>query len=741
MLHHKLYVLPLVFAALLFLLPLHGLAATVEYSSGTHLYVIGNPVNAGGSAGMGGQDDYNALVNNANASGNTVTVTGGMVNLIISGGCYLDTYRPDVVANDNRVDITNFTGGKNTQAYGGYAVTTENASGITAITMRNNVTVRGGRFYGIYGGFASTTPYGSASPLYGFVLSGGNRVHVAGATADFISGGEAHTSGAEAIAAGNEVIVIDSTVTKDIYGGFAFAPVGTAIAVGNSVILSGGAVGGDIYGGVSALSEGTGVGGSATGNSVTISGAPNLANSKLYGGIVRNGTDPLVVRVGDAFSGNTLNIKTSGLTVLGLYNFQNINFYLPSSLAAGDTALTTTGEARLSENDGGTGRKATINVGVAGGAAPLKNGDQVVLINAGTLTGTPANSTVSSQGVTLRYSFDILTQGNKLLATVTSSSLNPQAKALSEGFISGMAMTLQGADLAAGKGMESAVQASSGAGENVLAGFGALSGGSLRFNTGSHVDMRSLSLLTGLAWGVDCTLGRFTAGPFFEYGNGSYNTANSFSNAADVDGNGNTYYLGGGLLARMDFTSTGPGHFYTEASGRAGSIHNKYDSSDLRDATGREAEYDSDTPYYGLHFGAGYIWNITDAASLDLYGKYFWTRQSGDSIRLSTGDPIDFDDVYSSRLRFGSRFAYLVNEYVSPYAGVAWEHEFEGKASASTNGFTMQAPSMRGDTGIGELGLLLKPSQTLPLSFDLGVQGYTGKREGVTGSLQAKWEF
>ena len=48
---------------------------------------------------------------------------------------------------------------------------------------------------------------------------------------------------------------------------------------------------------------------------------------------------------------------------------------------------------------------------------------------------------------------------------------------------------------------------------------------------------------------------------------------------------------------------------------------------------------------------------------------------------------------------------------------------------------------MRGDTGIGELGLLLKPSQTLPLSFDLGVQGYTGKREGVTGSLQARWEF
>jgi hypothetical protein len=38
-------------------------------------------------------------------------------------------------------------------------------------------------------------------------------------------------------------------------------------------------------------------------------------------------------------------------------------------------------------------------------------------------------------------------------------------------------------------------------------------------------------------------------------------------------------------------------------------------------------------------------------------------------------------------------------------------------------------------------GLPLNPSQSLPLSFDLGVQGYTGKRQGVAGSLQVKWEF
>jgi outer membrane autotransporter protein len=97
--------------------------------------------------------------------------------------------------------------------------------------------------------------------------------------------------------------------------------------------------------------------------------------------------------------------------------------------------------------------------------------------------------------------------------------------------------------------------------------------------------------------------------------------------------------------------------------------------------------------------------------------------------------------VDSYRLRLGGRFAYAVNEHISPYVGVAYEHEFDGKAKASTYGYSIDAPSMKGGTGIGELGLTIKPSPTLPLSFDLGVQGYTGKREGVTGSLQLKFEF
>ena len=413
-------------------------------------------------------------------------------------------------------------------------------------------------------------------------------------------------------------------------------------------------------------------------------------------------TQPLLRVTGDAdVSGSTYNVGLSGGT----------------SLAAGST---------LTLLEVGAGKMLTAN--------NLRKGGGIVQIG----------STVAHD-ITTDVALDPTTgRLNAVTAQVSPGRATDQSKALPKGFLGGLALNLQGADLVAGRGMDSAVRASSGtddAERHGFAGFGALSGGSLRYNTGSHLDMNSLSLLTGLAWGIDLAPGRLTLGAFFEYGNGSYDTHNSFTNAASVDGDGNAYYLGGGILARMDFVNIGPGRFYAEASGRAGKTHNEYDSSDLRDAAGRKADYDSSSPYYGLHFGTGYVWNINDAATLDLYGKYFWTRQQGDSVGLSTGEHLSFDDINSSRLRFGGRFAYILNEHVAPYIGAAWEHEFDVNSPARTNGFDIDALNPRGNTGIGELGLSLTPSADLPLTVDLGVQGYTGKHEGVTGSLMVKWEF
>ena len=76
-----------------------------------------------------------------------------------------------------------------------------------------------------------------------------------------------------------------------------------------------------------------------------------------------------------------------------------------------------------------------------------------------------------------------------------------------------------------------------------------------------------------------------------------------------------------------------------------------------------------------------------------------------------------------------------------PIAGTAFEYEFAGEAASYTNGFAIDAPSLKGGTGIAEAGLLLTPSQTLPLSLALSLQGYPGQREGITSSVQQRFAF
>jgi autotransporter-associated beta strand protein len=460
----------------------------------------------------------------------------------------------------------------------------------------------------------------------------------------------------------------------------------------------------------------------------------------LHGGTTfdAGGNDVRLTRLDAHWQANyTGNLNTAGGTM---------TFFLPADVAPGtQPILNVTGTAEIE------GSYVALDLG-GRQRTDLLPGHVLALIGTNNgISGTPVNSEVTGHlGITRVWRANLWTDQNNLYAGITHIGASDESKALPEGYLAGMALINQGADHAAGSGMSEAANASRRSRANADRGygyatFGTISGGWSRYNTGSHVDMSSLSLMTGIAVGIgggDTASDLLTLGVFFEYGNGSYDTHNSFANAAAVHGDGDMYYIGGGILGRMEFADTGPGRFYAEASGRVGRIHNEYDNSDLRDPhTGVKADYDSSSTYYGLHFGAGYVWNITKAASLDLYGKYFWTHQEGDKVTLANGDLVRFKAVDSQRLRLGVRFTCAPDERVTPYIGAAYEHEFDGKARASTYGYSIDAPSLRGDTGIGEFGLSLKPSKDLPLSFDLGVQGYMGQREGVTGSLQARLEF
>ena len=654
----------------------------------------------------------NALYPDA-LSDNTVTVNeGGAAPGIVYGGVTDgagEVARNRVTINGGVIGAAGFAG----YVYGGLST--------SGAVTGNSVSVRGGTI----GADVLGLVYGGWSSL-GAVT--GNSVRISGGTIGPAGSGVVYGgfSGSDA-ARGNSVSissgVIGAAGNGVVYGGLSTS----GAATDNSVFISGGVIG--AAGADSRVTGGASGSGDATHNTVTLSGsAMDVSRAALYGGYDLNpGT------LNDVFEGNTLNILGYSGAVRGVQNFQNYNFVLPNTLGNGGTLIDIT-DPTLAAN---RMNETTIAVlGVQGGGQVLKPGESAVLLGKTAGTVAPVNFTVS-KGFSLVYDLTALTENNRLILRANAVGVNPQTKAVAESLIAPLALVNQGGDLVAGEGMRAAMNSDLLPGSRAAA-YLAASGGWSRYNSGSHVDVSGASIIAGLAWKPELSRGRITFGPFFEAGWGSYNTDNSFSNAADVEGDGTTEYYGGGLLGRYDASCGG----YVEASARVGGVRNDYDSDDLRDPlTGRKADYDKTRTYYGAHAGLGYVWSISEQAALDMYAKYFWTHQEGFSTDVGE-DPYTFDDADSHRLRGGARFSYAVNEQVVPYIGAAYEHEFDGKIKAATHGgYKVDRPDLEGGTGMGELGLTVKPDQYSGLSMDLGVQGYVGVREGVTGSLRLKYEF
>lgn len=654
----------------------------------------------------------------ADARGNSLVMSSGTVRESLTGGDSLTG-----LASGNKIEIHGGEVGKH--VYAGHT----DRGGASA----NELLIDGGTIAGsAYGSFIADNSSRTAE---------GSKISFGGtATAEFLVGGYS----ARGDAVGNEVTVSGGTVRMNVMGGESRS----AAARNNTVRVTGGTIGtgsdeGFVHGGYSNT-------GSADNNTVIIEGAPDLGGTRLYGGATGNGH-------GDMRTGNTLEIRTSGLKAVNVGNFANYRFILPEKTTAGTTVLT------LTDAKGTDISNSSVGVAVAGGKPLLRKGDSVTLLaneHGLKAEGMTQQRLSGQQGVFVVYDFDLKTTDTSLMATVTDSvqprgreggpsgdtgaRLAPQAKAPLEGVLANVALGNIGADLVAGQGIDQARAAAVARGEGPawgIAPFAAVTGTRSRYQTGSHVDLSGVAFMTGFAKRVETSMMDILAGVFFEAGFARMDTHNSFSSGPSVDGDGRSSYYGGGLLARLDLKEDLLKGLYLEGSFRYGRLNSQWQSDDLHDAvSGRKAEYDLSTPYYGLHAGLGYMWELTESLTLDVYGKYFWTHTEGQSTHI-VDDPWSFDGVDSQRLRLGARLGHEFCRQVTGYAGAAWEHEFNGKARATTYGLEAPAPSLKGDSGLLEAGLTLTPVEGSGLSLDFGVQGHTGVRQGVSGTALVRYEF
>ncbi|ERL25110.1 outer membrane autotransporter barrel domain protein [Mitsuokella sp. oral taxon 131 str. W9106] len=230
---------------------------------------------------------------------------------------------------------------------------------IAGNTVQHNVlSVEGGTLVKAVGGIAENTKHDGAGVLLTTGDANDNTVTVkAGAAVHDAYGADVRTKGGSA--EGNAAEVTGSTVAGNVYGGALTAAGATGAAKENVVRLKGGTVTGTVYGG--ALTDAAAVG-AATGNVVNILGGQaqdiyagfTAGTGRTTGNIVNIGDGAAPLAAGTSVSGtiyggngtdvegNTLNIKTKGLTAGSVANFEHITFMPNAQMADGDTVLTLT---------------------------------------------------------------------------------------------------------------------------------------------------------------------------------------------------------------------------------------------------------------------------------------------------------------------------------------------------------------------------------------------------------------
>lgn len=313
-------------------------------------------------------------------------------------------------------------------------------------------------------------------------------------------------------------------------------------------------------------------------------------------------------------------------------------------------------------------------------------------------------------------------------------SVREQTKSYVETQMAAMAMVASGADLLANAGFTNAAQAvqdakDSGESGRSMVPYAAANYGSMRQESGSHVDVKGSNFNIGFAKEVKNGSGKLLFGPMIEYGHGNYD---SYLDDGTT-GSGTAQNYGIGMMARQ----TNDNGFYYEGSVRYGKVTSDYSSSNV--LAGNDVSYDNSAKYWGAHVGVGKLQKLGGDNAIDLYGKLFYTNQGSSSVNID-GDTLDFSSVKSKRSRIGFRYIHGTSDVRSVYAGLAWQYEFDGAAYATANGLSTPSPSVKGSSGMLELGVLIAPKAS-PVSFDLGVSGWAGKQKGYSLNANMCWSF
>ena len=603
------------------------------------------------------------------------------------------------VGNATRENNITVSSGSYTNAYGGYTDVPLSGTDAKALSAKkndshdNSVTIDGTATVGtVYGGY-TTSPTGKATK---------NTVNITSGTVTNVVGGYSTGDAKE------NTVNVKSNVTGDVTGSVSASGAASA----NVVSLDNITVGGNVTGGSGATTED---------NFIHLN--RTVVTGSITGGTAASGT------------GNTLVLHSGASKAQSLAGIQNINFFLDDThdKTAPILELTTTGTQDLQ----GVG----IGVGVIDGAHPVyRVNEQFSLIKApaGTIQtdATIRNTSSAMQGVSLRYEFDVAqTATNEVSAVVKKAELIEQTKSFVETRAGATAFINQGVDFLVANNIQAAKDAASaGKADEAAASkdyqlWAGVGGNRMHSESGSYVETNGWNV--GVGWARENALkdGKVVYGPFLSYGSGSYDSYLD----DNTHGSGKFRTIGLGLMTRFEKND---GMWY-EGSLQGGRVKSDYSGSIY---AGINSSYDVSNTYWSGHLGAGKDIQLKDDAKITPYLRYFWSHQGGVRAHFNTGEDYDFSEVTSHRTRLGFRYTHLNDAAGEFYTGLALEYEFSGSAHASYQGYDTPSPSLKGASGMLELGYRFIPADS-KMRYDLRLTGWQGKRRGLSGDVSVKWQF
>lgn len=644
-----------------------------------------------------------------NASGNNVVVSNGNVGVVVGG------ISTSGNAAENRITVQD---GTINGVAGGITIYTE-GSNVSAGDVKNNtVTINGGNINYVSGGEVG----------YVYEIDGGSSTPDV-TQAAFSQGGNV---------SGNTVTVNGGTISGGVSGGAAL----TGSADNNTVAINGGTVSGQVIAGEVRYPTANS---SVTGNTITISGYPNLTNAYLKGG-VSGGSD--------VATGNTLNIvNTKGITAQNISGFENLNVYMPANVQSGDTILTLT--------DGSGTNLSGMNV-----VANVRGGDDVsinvgdyfnIVSNASgvTVDGSTNIRNYIMEGSTLRHNIVTSSDGSNLIATIASpevvsaASIIPMPALVTPLIVpeprlpDPLGWDYDTSEYATRDGLYVPQEDKAEAKDEkpvamVIAPFFDISGSSIREKTGhgSYIDVDSVNMDAGVSFGRDNKHGRLVWAPIVDYGNGDYDTYLSDG----TKGSGNAKFWAGGLIARQ----TSKNGFYYEGSFRAGRTDVDFLSNDFENtgAPGAPLTFNASATIMTGHVRLGKLMQIGHSDTLHVYGVYTHTHQGSMDAYSSAGDHYRFSSIDNGRFRVGMRLTRQMTPNQRFYSGLAYQYALNGDAVATVKQVhELPKAGQNGSSGMLELGWQLKPSANTPWMLDLSATGWIGMQKGVSCQLRCKREF